>query len=144
MKNVGGYKRGILLALVSASLLFVVSCAGTRGYQTPPVTVPEIVKMSKAGVPAQQIIAKMRKSHTVYRLKAEQLANLKQEGVPGAVIDYMQHTYIMAVRRNQQLEDWNYWWPGWDGYWYGGPAFGWPYAYWNWNWGPDVDFGDSD
>jgi hypothetical protein len=52
----------------------------------------------------------------------------------------MQKTYVNSVRQNQQLEDWGYWWPGWDGYWYGGPAFGWPWGYWNWHWGGDIDF----
>jgi hypothetical protein len=138
------YQKWVFMLLLFAGFLLITSCAGTRGYSTPPVTVPEIIKMSKEGVPAQTIISKMRKSHTVYRLKAEQLAQLKQEGVAGPVINYMQNTYLKSVERNQQLEDWSYWWPGWDGYWYGGPAFGWPYDYWDWNWGPDVDFGDED
>lgn len=144
MKRVYRFSQLFFLLLLGASFLLIESCAGTRGYKVPPVTVPEIVKMSKDGVPAQTIIKKMKKSHTVYRLKADQLAQLKQEGVPGPVLNYMQDTYLKSVRRNQQLEDWNYWWPGWDGYWYGGPAFGWPYDYWDWDWGPDVDFGDED
>ena len=144
MKNLCRFNKWIILFLVTGGFLLIESCAGTRGYYAAPVTVSEIVKMSKEGIPAQTIINKMKKSRTVYRLKAEQLAQLEKEGVPGPVINYMQKTYLNAVQHNQQLEDWNYWWPGWDGYWYGGPAFGWPYDYWNWYWGPDTDFGDED
>jgi hypothetical protein len=133
-----------LLVLLGFALVLIQSCAGSRGNAPAPVTVPEIVKMSKEGVPPQKIIKKMRKSHTVYRLDADQLSKLEQQGVSADVVNYMQKTYLRAVRHNQKLEDWSYWWPGWDGYWYGGPAFGWPYDYWDWYWGPDFDWGDED
>jgi len=111
--------------IIPLSLLFLQGCA-TLGFKSPkPVTVANIIAMSRKGVSAEDIIKKMRDSGTVYRLKASQLAELKNQGIPDAVIDYMQQTYLEAVRRNQALEDWNYWWP-WDGYWYGGPYFGWP------------------
>ncbi len=67
--------------------------------------------MSKEGVPSQKIIEKMRKSHTVYRLDVDQLAQLEKEGVSAPVVNYMQKAYLKAVRRNQKLEDWSYWWP---------------------------------
>ncbi|MEJ2054017.1 MAG: hypothetical protein P8X42_08865, partial [Calditrichaceae bacterium] len=98
----------------------------------------DIIKMSQDHMSAKKIIHKMRESHTVYRLKADQYANLKEKGVPGPVLNYMQKTYQRAIRHNQALKDYNYWWPGWDGYWYGGPAFGWP----DWGWG--VGFGGDD
>jgi hypothetical protein len=91
----------------------------------PPVTVPQIILMSREGVPAEDIIQKMKESGTVYRLKADQLAQLKEEGVPDAVIDYMQQTYIDAVRRDQSLEDWDNWTLADDGFWYGGPWWWW-------------------
>ena len=87
----------------------------------PPVTVPQILLMSKEGVPADEIIEQMRESGTVYRLQASQLAQLKEQGVPDAVIDYMQQTYIDAVRRDQSLEDWDNWTLADDCFWYGGP-----------------------
>ena len=45
--------------------------------------------------------------------------------MPRPVIDYMQGTYLDAVRRDQQYEDWNTWVMGPDGYWYGGCGHGW-------------------
>jgi hypothetical protein len=126
MKRDYKISRMLVLLMVGAGLLLVEGCATLGGKRMPAVTVSQIVKMSKEGVPAQAIIKKMKESGTVYRLKADQLADLEQKGVPGPVINYMQDTYLNAVRRNQQFEDWNYWWQGWDGYWYGGGPFGWP------------------
>ena len=45
------------------------------------------------------------------------------------MINYMQQTYLDAIRRNQRLADQNLWVYGPDGYWYGGYPFGWPYYY---------------
>ena len=119
------YGHMAFLFVFIASLLFLWGCTTVRFWETKPVTVAEIIKMSKDKVPADEIIRKMRESGTVYRLKASQLADLKEKGVPDAVINYMQHTYIKAVRRNQALADWNYWTMGPDMYWYGGGPYGW-------------------
>ena len=141
MKKLKLTRRLLYLMFIGVILFSIQGCATTNMYRmVPPVTVPDIVQMSKDKVPAKDIISKMRESHTIYRLKASQLAELQKEGVSPEVIDYMQKTYLNAVRYNQQLEDMNYWWPGWDGYYYGGPAFGWPYNYWNFNWGPGIVF----
>ena len=120
------YGQLALLALVSAALFLLTNCATMERKKTKPVTVAEVVKMSQDKVPAGVMIDKMRQSGTVYRLKASELAKLKEEGVPDAVINYMQQTYLNAVRRNQALEDWDYWTMGPDSYWYGGGPFGWP------------------
>ena len=142
MKRTKILRRLIYLTLIGTGFLAFQSCATEYYvYKTPPVTVPDIVQMSKDSVPPQTIIRKMEKSHTVYRLKASQLADLQNEGVSPKVINYMEQTHIDAVEHNQSLEDLNYWWPGWDGYYYGGPAFGWPYNYWNFNWGPGIIVG---
>jgi hypothetical protein len=69
---------------------------------------------------------KIRDSGTVYRLSASQLASLKNEGVPDAVINYMQQTYLDAVERDQALADWTLWIREGDGFWYGG------HPYWSW------------
>jgi len=137
-------KKNWLRKLLSALTLIVVFTIFEGCYsneyvrQYIPVTVPEIIAMSKKGMPAKEIITKMKTSHTVYRLSATQLSKLKDEGVPGPVIDFMQQTYLTAVKRNAELENQAYWWPGYDGYWYGGPMFGWP----NWGWGEG--FGGDD
>ncbi len=140
MKNLKKFKLVIYTFLIVTGVMLLQNCAVYNPYKEPPVTVSDVVQMSKDGVPSDDIIKEMRKSHTVYWLKADQLAKLRNEGVSDTVINYMEKTHIDAVRQNQALEDYNYWWPGWDGYYYGGPAFGWPYGYWNFNWGPTIIF----
>lgn len=88
------------------------------------MTVSQIGEMSKSGIPAQDIIRKIHESDTVYRLRASELARLREQGVPDDVIDYMQETHLESTRREQYFRDWNY---GPNGYWYGGYPFGWPY-----------------
>ncbi|MHB0989684.1 MAG: hypothetical protein ACYC3O_10215 [Burkholderiales bacterium] len=107
--------------------LMLGGCATTP--PAPPVTVADIVNMSSTGVAPEQIIDRMKAADMVYRLKASQLDSLHQKGVSDKVIDYMQQTYLDAVRRDQRVEDWNRWWQGPDGYFYGGCNYGmWPYA----------------
>ncbi len=81
----------------------------------PPVTVSEIISMSKSGVTSQEIIKQIRASGTIYRLKASELAALKSQGVSDDVIDYMQSTYLDAMRRDAFYRA-NYYGPGCWGY----------------------------
>jgi hypothetical protein len=92
----------------------------------PPITVSEVISMSKEGIPPNIIVDKMRNSGTAYRFTAAQLAKLHDQGVDDQVINYMQQTYLDAVRQDESLSDWQYWTVGIDGFWYGGPYFGWP------------------
>jgi hypothetical protein len=113
-----------LYATLAILLIFLVSgCA--RQPAPEPITLPQILQMSEAGIPAAEIIERLRISGTVYRLEASRLARLRDEGVPDEVIDYMQQTYLDAVRRDQRLQEMRYWTPGGPGYWYGGPHY-WP------------------
>ncbi len=123
----GPYRLLRLPILVGITLLALAGCA--TGPRSQPVTVPQVIEMSEAGVPPDQIIRRMRDSGTTYRLKASQLADLEKEGVPGPVINYMQRTYLDAVRRDQQYRDWDLWVMDRDGYWYGGCPHG-----WGWGW----------
>ena len=123
-------KRAALLFISAAVALMFSGCA-TMGQSRPePVTVPQIVSMAKSGVPADDIISKMKASGTAYRLKASQLAKLENEGVPAKVINYMQQTYIDAVKRNTRYRDWQYWSMD-DDFWYGGYPYGWPDYPWD-------------
>ncbi|MFN3750642.1 MAG: hypothetical protein ACK4SR_04675 [Thiobacillus sp.] len=116
--------RLVLVTLAAVPALFASGCASLGGERPARVTVPEIIALAREGVPADTIIAKMRASDTVYRLSASQLASLRDQGVPGPVIDAMQQTYLNAVRRDQRFEDWNRWtFDG--GWWYGGGPYVW-------------------
>lgn len=54
--------------------------------------------MAKSGQSAEAIIQRMGESRAVYQLPASELARLREQGVPDRVIDYMQQTYLDAVR----------------------------------------------
>jgi hypothetical protein len=120
---------GMLIAAGAIAAGLSCFCAGCMTCTPPrpkPVTVAQIVDMSKSGVLPDQIISKIRASGTVYRLKASQLIELSQKGVSDAVIDYMQETYLDAIKRDAAYKSWRYW-AMYGDYWYGGAPFGWPY-----------------
>jgi len=79
----------------------------------------------EGGLPPDTIIAKMRASNTVYRLHAHQIVQLSKDGVNEKVLDYMQQTYLNAVRNDQSLADWDNYALGQDGFFYGGDPVGW-------------------
>ena len=57
--------------------------------------------MSAEGRTAQEIIRRINEAQGVYRLSASELAKLREQGVPDAVIDHMQATYLDAIRREE-------------------------------------------
>jgi hypothetical protein len=101
--------RSLTLFLCGLSLSGFVGCTFPLSQPRPPVTVPQILEMSKAGVPPETMVQKMYESGTVYRLEASQLAKLKEQGVPDAVLNYMQQTYLSAARVDQRSEDFDDW-----------------------------------
>jgi hypothetical protein len=97
-------KNPALMLLIGISLL---SGCATLGFKKPePVTVGQVIQMSKDNVPPETIVQKMRDSDTVYPLTAAQLAELHDMGVADQVLNYMQRTYIEAERRQQSADDW--------------------------------------
>lgn len=119
---------GPLLAL----LVTLTGCMTlTNALSGPPrLSVAEIVDMSRAGVPSSEIVAEIQRSGTVYRLSASQLADLRQQGVPDDVIDYMQKTYLEAVAADAAFAADDPWTMEGDGFWYGGIPYGWPGPVW--------------
>jgi hypothetical protein len=94
------------LASVFLICVALLSGCATLGFKQPePVTVGQVIQMTKEGVPAQAIVQRMRDSGNVYRLTAAQLAELHDLGVADPVLDYMQQTYIEAERRQQRMDD---------------------------------------
>ena len=97
--------QGFALILLSSVIQFG-GCATLTFKQPEPVTIGQVIEMSKQGVPAGTIVEKMRGSQSAYRLTAAQLAELHDLGIADHVLDYMQQTYIEAERREQSNEDW--------------------------------------
>jgi hypothetical protein len=87
------------------------------GQSPPPVTVGDVIHMSKTGVPAETILDHMRESQAVYRLTASQLAQLRGQGVADQVVDYMRQTSLYAVRHDQRFGDHDRWDWGPNGFW---------------------------
>ena len=132
--------RVVVFFSSTAFILMFAGCATMGASRAEPVTVPQIVSMARSGMPADEIIAQIQASGTVYRLKASQLATLEKEGVPAKVIDYMQGTYLKAVERDTRYQDEQYWTHDND-YLYGGYPYGWDD---DGGFGGDDDNGDED
>ena len=113
--------RSVTFFICVLSLSVLAGCAFSASTPRVPVTVSQILEMSKTGVPPGTIVQKMRDSDTVYRLDASQLAQLQEQGVPDAVLNYMQQTYLDAVRADQSRADLNDWAMFGDGDMDGGP-----------------------
>jgi hypothetical protein len=130
--TIRGSQRAIgRLALLAVAGLCVgaLGCASVFGrrYAEHPVTVTEVVMLSKHGVDPEKIIGKMRRGGTVYHLSDKQYAELRKQGVTPSVISYMQRVHEEAVREFPKLaadEDLNCWSLGFDGFWYAGGPFG--------------------
>jgi hypothetical protein len=104
-KKLSPWKSSALMFLVWATLL---SGCSTFGLKKPePITVGQVIQMSKDDVPPETIVKKMQDSESVYRFTAAQLAQLHDMGVADPVLNYMQQTYIETERRQQSLEDWD-------------------------------------
>lgn len=105
---------------VAAALLVLSGCASSP-FAEPPAPIPpeEIVAMARKGDSAPTIIGALQKSRTVYHLTASQFAQLSRDGVPDAVLDFMQQTQLKEIeneaRRNAYLD------ARWSAGWYGHP-----------------------
>jgi hypothetical protein len=137
MKNLRNIKQVILWFIVVSGFALLTGCAVYDPYNFKPVTVPEIVQMSKEKLPSKHIINEIKKSHTAYTLKASEYSKLQQEGVADSVVNYMEKTHLDLIRRNQQIQD-SYYWSPWYGGWYGSFGYGWPHGYWGWNIRPTI------
>ncbi len=112
------YYFGLLL---SAAMILAVA-GGCATERPAPLSVSQVVELSREGVPSTDIINRMKASRATYPLQASDLARLRNEGVSDPVIDYMQQTYLTEARREQELQDRELW----PGYW--GPPGPWgPY-----------------
>jgi hypothetical protein len=102
------WRRRMSLSMVLAGSALLTGCAALDvDPSKQPVMVSEVIRMSNENVPAETIVNKMRDSRAVYRLNAAQLAKLHDQGVADLVLNYMQETYLNAVRREQDLADWS-------------------------------------
>ena len=69
----------------------------------PPPAIDEIVAMAQAGKPAEDIVRELQDTRAVYPLTASQIVKLHEQGVPDAVLDYMQNAYAESIRWEARL-----------------------------------------
>jgi hypothetical protein len=92
-------KRSFLL--LSLFLLAMLGgCATTPA--VPPITLDEVMSLSKANTPPDEIVRKMKESRTVYLISASEIVKLSKEGVDNKVLDYMQATAVDQARRDER------------------------------------------
>ena len=107
------------LALL-ATLLALSGCASIAGPERQPITLEQIVAMTKEGKDALSIIDAIKESRTTYDVMASQYAKLSRDGVPDAVIDFMQHGQLrMAERQGRRNAYSDLWLTSRYGYGYG-------------------------
>jgi hypothetical protein len=166
--------RWIPRFLAAAAVLALSACATTQQQEpqvkrispeelerimpkpAPNVTLEEIVSLSKAGTPAEQIIEKIKASNSRYDLTPSQAVELSRQGVDAKVLDYIHKSRENALRdsfadeinkREKQKRDeqeklkreyrsypyydpwWGYWGPG--PYWRYRPYYGPSFHYWH-------------
>jgi hypothetical protein len=117
------FSRWLPAAIFALAVLS--GCAAIGDKRPPPPTLEEVVRMSKAGTPANEIVARLVYTRAAYRVKGSELARLKEQGVPDEVLDYIQESAVALARaeeaRRQAQYYYLYSWP------YGGLG---PYPYW--------------
>ncbi len=113
----------LVVPLFCLLLTLLTGCHAHRAItpEPPPLTIPQIVALSQQGVPAEEIIARIRRSGLLYRLLPNQVERLRRKGVPREVLDYIQRQYRLALERYPELNDWDNW-TLYEGYWYARPG----------------------
>ena len=94
--------RSVVAVCLVVSFL---GCSLLPGHRTATMTLEDIVQLSQEKVAPQAIIAKLKESKMVYPLKADQVVELKEQGVDSEVLDYMLVAFVESERRKTR---WKY------------------------------------
>lgn len=118
-------EHAFLRHVVAAALVAVLASGCAAFEKREPMTLAQVVQLSKEGVLPDDIINRLRESQTVFALSGSGYAKLREQGVDDAVLDYIQKSYVARVEMDTRLR-----YPGWygPGY-YPYPYRPWPYWY---------------
>lgn len=120
----------MLIALVPILVATVTGCATTP--MPPPMTLAQVIELSKSGTPPADIITQLRETRTILQISGSQYAKLKSDGIDDSVLDYLQQSYVRAVETETRFRYQGHYWggygfgPGYPFRPYSGP---WPYWY---------------
>jgi hypothetical protein len=95
------------------------ACATMDEPARAPLTLADIVDMAKKGNDASAIIDNIKASQTTFDVTASQYAKLSKDGVPDAVLDFMQQGQLKMAERQGRRDAYRDLWPhgwGWAGY----------------------------
>lgn len=99
-----------------ATLVLVASCASTPEQapqiqrispeelerimpkQAPNLSLDEIIQLSQAKLSSEEIIQKIKDSHSQYALTPSQVLEMGKKGVDAKVLDYIQASHEQAIR----------------------------------------------
>lgn len=109
-----GHARPILAWAMFVAVFLSAGCS-TTGTAVRPLSVYDVVVLSKAGTPAEDIIKRIQDSGATYNLDAGQIEQLRREGVPDPVLSYMrqapgrQQQGQTAIRDfDREFRDWDF------------------------------------
>ncbi len=117
-------KRSLPLIIVVTSLIGLAGCANLMEPERQPMTLEQVVVLAKEGKDAQAIILEMQTSRTMFDVTASQYAKLSRDGVPDAVIDFMQNGQLKMAERQGRRDAMQ------DAWFYGRGYWGWGYSGW--------------
>lgn len=76
-----------------------------------PLTAEQVIELSQQGLPATDIIQRIRESRTVYDMNFEDALKLKEQGVDPKVIDYMLKSRERILYRRAYYDHYPYYYP---------------------------------
>lgn len=87
-----------------AAVMSLSACATMNGPESQPLSLDQIVALAKQGKDAPTIINEIKVTRTSYDIAASQYAKLSRDGVPDAVLDYMQQGQLKMAEREGRRE----------------------------------------
>ena len=98
-------KRSLLgIVFLVSAVIGLGGCASLGGAEREPMQLEQLVSLAKEGKDAQTIIKTIQDSNTVFDVTASQYAKLSRDGVPDAVIDFMQYGQLKMAERQGRRE----------------------------------------
>lgn len=85
--------------IVAACALVLLAGCASMEQRPPPLTRDDVVQLSASGMPAKEIIERLKATDTVLLLSGSELAKLSAAGVAPEVLDYLQNVLISEIRR---------------------------------------------